>query len=433
MKATHLGNGGENAGQNNSGRQDRDNHAIDSPFQDRGREAEVIPPPSLHGPKRPRRWLLVVIGVILIVGAAVHYSHRPAAEKRVGTAAPLAISTATVKTGDLDVYVKALGSVTPLNTVSLSARVAGQIVKVNYQEGQFVHAGDPLVEIDPAPYQAAVTQAEGQLSRDQALLENARVNLDRYSSLVKAGAIAKQQYDTQVATVHQYEGTVELDQGNLASAKVNLAYCRITSPIDGRVGLRLVDPGNIVPANGTNPLVVITQLQPISVVFNLAEDSVPRVVKASHDRGKLTADAYDRSDVKQIAIGTLETLDNQIQTASGTLRLRANFDNNDQSLFPNQFVNVRLLVATHKGVALLPNAVIQRNDNGAFVYFLQPDKTVSLKPITTATTDGQVTEVKGLALGAVVAADNFNRLTDGAKVAIRPDAGEGTRADASGK
>jgi multidrug efflux system membrane fusion protein len=236
------------------------------------------------------------------------------------------------------------------------------------------------------------------------------------------GVISKQEFDTQTANAHQFEGAVKLDQGNLDQAKVNLAYCHITSPIDGRVGLRLVDPGNIVQANGTTPLVVITQLQPITVEFNVSEDSVPEIMQAIHSGRQLEADAYDRANQKKLASGKVESFNSQIDTSTGTLRLRATFKNDDGVLFPNQFVNVRLLVDTHKGVTLLPNNAIQRNDNGAFVYMVQSNQTVALKTITPGTTDGNVSEVQDLQPGSVVAADSFNRLSDGAKVTIRPNA-----------
>src|SRR2546430_14197545 len=377
------------------------------------------------GPNRSRRRRLVVITGILIAGAVAIYLHFNSGKKqpaRGGGIPPLPISTATVKTGDIGVYVNALGTVTPFNTVSLTARVAGQIAKVEYQEGQLVHVGDPLTEIDPAPFQAAVAQAEGQLARDQAQLELAKINLERDTDLLNKGVISKQEFDTQNANAHQFEGAVKLDQGNLDQAKVNLAYCHITSPIDGRVGLRLVDPGNIAQANGTTPLVVITQLQPITVEFNVAEDSVPQIMEAIHGGRQLEADAYDRANQKKLAIGKVESFNSQIDTTTGTLRVRATFKNDDGVLFPNQFVNVRLLVDTHKGVTLLPNNAIRRNDNGAFVYLVQPNQTVGLRTITVGTTDGNVSEVQDLEPGAVVAADSFNRLSDGAKVAIRPSA-----------
>lgn len=376
-------------------------------------------------PNRGHRWRLIVITGILIAGAVAIYLHLDPGKKQDGSKGgipPLPISTVTATTGDIGVYVDALGTVTPLNTVSLTARVAGQIAKVEYQEGQLVHIGDPLVEIDPAPFQAAVTQAEGQLARDQAQLELAKINLQRDTDLLNKSVIAKQEFDTQTANDHQFEGAVKLDQGNLDQAKVNLAYCHITSPIDGRVGLRLVDPGNIVQANGTTTLVVITQLRPITVEFNVAEDAVPQIMQAM-DRGRQPeADAYDRANQKKLATGKVEAVNSQIDTTTGTLRIRATFKNDDDSLFPNQFVNVRLLVDTHKGVTLLPNNAIQRNDDGAFVYMVQPNQTVALKAITVGTTDGNVSEVQALQPGAVVAADSFNRLSDGAKVAIRPSA-----------
>jgi multidrug efflux system membrane fusion protein len=373
------------------------------------------------------RWLQIAVAAILIVGGFALYLHGRAAEKTSsgkGSIPPVMISTATATSGDIGVYVKALGTVTPLNTVSITARVAGQIAKVEYKEGQLVRVGDPLVDIDPAPFQAAVTQAEGQLARDQAQLDLAKINLTRDTDLLNKSVISKQEFDTQTATQGLNEGAVKLDQGNLDQAKVNLAYCHITSPIDGRVGLRLVDPGNIVQANGTSPLVVITQLQPITVEFNVAEDSVPQIVQALRNGKQLTADAYDRADQKKLATGTLEALNSEIDSTTGTLRLRATFKNDDGSLFPNQFVNVHLLVDTHKGVTLLPNNAIQRNDNGAFVYVLQPNRTVALKTIVVGTSDGNISEVQGLQAGAVVAADSFNRLSDGAKIAVRSVATE---------
>jgi multidrug efflux system membrane fusion protein len=372
---------------------------------------------------RSHRWRLITSTGVLIAGAVAIYFYFSSGKKqppRGGGIPLLPISTVTVSTGDIGVYVNALGTVTPFNTVSLTARVAGQIATVEYKEGQIVHVGDPLVDIDPAPFQAAVTQAEGQLARDQAQLDLAKINLERDTDLLNKGVISKQEFDTQVATDHQSEGAVKLDQGNLDTAKVNLAYCHITSPIDGRVGLRMVDPGNIVQANGTSPLVVITQLQPISVEFNVAEDSVPQIMQAMHRGEQPEADAYDRANQKKLATGKVESFNSQIDTTTGTLRLRATFKNDDGVLFPNQFVNVRLLVDTHKAVTLLPNNAIQRNDNGAFVYVVQPNQTVALKTITVGTTDGNVSEVQGVEPGAVVAADSFNRLSDGAKIKARP-------------
>jgi multidrug efflux system membrane fusion protein len=383
--------------------------------------------------------------------------------------------------------VNALGVVTPLKTVAINSRVQGQIVAVKYQEGQMVKAGDPLLEIDPGPSQAAVTQQEGQLTRDIAILQDAKLDLERYQEAFASNAIPKQQLDTQIATVQQDQGTVKLDQGLLDNANVQLAYCHITAPISGRVGLRLVDEGNMVQANGTTALVVITQLQPITVIFNVAEDDLPQILEQLRAGKTLTVDAFDRAQTKKLATGTLETLDNQIDPTTGTIKFRAVFTNDDEALFPNQFVNARLLVNTQEGVTLLSNAVIQRNSEGAFVYVVTQDQnssaqtntmgtgtmetnanmagnsppesnagdtnsstgdtnsmkaggarnyptgTVSMKTITAGTTDGNVTAVDGIDPGTVVAADSFNKLTDGAKVAIRPSAAGGTGGASGGK
>jgi multidrug efflux system membrane fusion protein len=378
---------------------------------------------------RRRRWpwaLAIVIALLLTIGFLLRPRHvqQQRAGGKSGAGPPtLMIGTATAQKGNIGVYVSALGVVTPLNTVIVRSRVDGQLVKVRYTEGQTVHQGDPLVEIDPAPFEAALAQAEGQLARDTALLENARLDLERYKEAFAKNAIPKQLLDTQVSTVHQYEGAVKLDQGQVNNAKVQLAYCHITAPISGRVGLRLVDAGNIVHANDTNPLVIIAQLEPIAVIFSVAEDYLPQIQPRVRAGRRLAVDAFDRAQQKKIATGTLQTLDNQIDTATGTLKLKALFSNEEDSLFPNQFVNARLLVDTHRDVALLPNPAIQRNAQGAFVYLLQTNQTVAVHPITIGTTDGNLSEVEGLLPGAVVAADNFNRLTDGARVTIRPASG----------
>ncbi len=348
-------------------------------------------------------------------------------KSQTGLAPPaIQVATTVAHSGDIGIYVNALGVVTPRNTVSVKSRVDGQLVKVNYQEGQMVRAGDPLVEIDTAPFQAALVQAEGQFARDSALLDNAYLDLDRYKEAFAKNAIPKQQLDTQVATVHQYEGTVKLDQGQVDNAKVQLAYCHIAAPISGRVGLRLVDPGNIVHATDTSPLLLLTELQPITVIFNVAEDYLPQIQQQLRARKTLAVDAFDRAQTKKLATGTLQTLDNQIDTTTGTLKLRAVFPNEDESLFPNQFVNARLLVDTLHNATLVPNTVIQRNAESAFVYLLKPDQTVAMLTITVATTDGNASAVEGIKPGAVVAADNFNRLTDGAKVTVRKPSNEGS-------
>jgi len=374
---------------------------------------------------RGRLWIGIVLLILLGGGAVLFLQRRaklPAAAQKGAGAPPIMISTATATQGDIGVYVNALGVVTPVNTVAVRSRVDGQLFKVNYEEGQLVQAGDSLVEIDAKPFQSALTQAEGQLARDTALLENARLDLDRYKEAFARNAIPKQLFDTQVSTVHQYEGAVKLDQGQVDNAKVQLAYCHIGAPIPGRVGLRLVDAGNIVHASDTNPLVTIAQLEPITVIFSVAEDYLPQIQQQVRGGKKLVVDALDRAQQKKIATGTLQTFDNQIDTTTGTVRLKALFPNADGTLFPNQFVNARLLVDTHHNVTLLPNAVIQRNSQGAFVYLLRTtptNTTVAVHPIILGTTDNNVSEVEGLDPEAVVAADNFNRLTDGAKVTVR--------------
>ena len=333
------------------------------------------------------------------------------------------ISTVSAHRGDIGVYVNALGMETPVSTVSIKSRVDGQLMAVNYQEGQTVSKGDSLVEIDEGPYQAALTQATGQLARDTALLENERLDLKRYQDAYTRNAIPKQQLDTQVSTVHQYEGTVQLDQGQMDNAKIQLAYCHITAPFSGRVGLRLVDPGNIVHASDTNSLVVITQLKPITVIFSVAEDYLPQIQVQLKKGEPLTVEAYDRTQSLKLATGTLLTLDNQIDTTTGTVKLKGLFENEDEALFPNQFVNARLLVNTKHDVVLLSNLAIQRNADGAFVYVVKPDLTVTMKTITLGTTNGTETEVVGIEPTDVIAGDNFSRLTEGAKVAVRPASG----------
>jgi multidrug efflux system membrane fusion protein len=400
----------------------------------RSSESPKMPLQPAIGQKR-RHWWWIVILILLAAGGLLFLRNRgpaPAdAQSSHGRAgagpAPLIVSTAKAQAGDIGIYVNALGVVTPLNTVSVNSRVAGQIIRIKYEEGQMVHAGDPLIEIDPGPNQAALTQAEGQLERDTALLADAKLDLERYQEAFASNAIPKQQLDTQVATVHQDEGTVKLDQGQLDNAKVQLAYCYINAPISGRVGLRLVDAGNIVQAGSSN-LVVITQLQPIAVIFNVAEDDLPQIQKQLQAGNTLTVDAFDRAQTKKLATGTLLTLDNQIDPTTGTVKFKAIFTNEDESLFPNQFVNARLLVDTLEDVTLLPNTVIQRNADSAFVYLVKPDQTgtnqiVSIQTVTIGTTDGNVSSVEEIDPGTVVVADNFNKLTDGAKVTLRPAGG----------
>jgi len=394
------------------------------------------PPQSWKPNKRPHRlwpWILgAVIVLVLLIALATHRHSAQGGSQggRFGGSGPTMISTAAAQTGSIGVYVEGLGNVIPVYTVSVEARVAGQITSVSYKEGQRVHVGDPLVDIDPRPYQAAVDQAKGQLDHDSALLQDAQIDLGRYREAMSSNAIPEQQYETQLATVNEDKGSVELDQGNLSNALVNLDYCHITSPIDGQVGLRLVDPGNIVQANGTTPLVIIAQLQPITVEFTIAEDDIPKVVPEFRKQNKLPMDVYDHEDQTKLTTGTLETLDNEINASTGTLKLRGVCSNEDESLFPNQFVNVHLLVNTLSDITVLPNSVIQRNSDSAYVYLLKPpaagqtNQTVEMHPINVGATDGTVSQVD-LDTGAVVASDNFNRLSDGATVTIRPAGGQG--------
>jgi multidrug efflux system membrane fusion protein len=389
---------------------------------------ETAPNPATPVAKR-RRWPWLIAACLVLVGGWFVLAHRSKGPPQTGRsserAAPPAIQvgTAVARVGEVQVFVDGLGIVTPISTVMVKSRVDGQLMAVNYVEGQMVRAGDPLVEIDPRPYQTQLTQAEGQHTRDEALLENARVDLERYQIAFGKNAIPKQQLDTQVATVHQYEGTVKLDEGMVENAKLQLNYAHITAPISGRVGLRLVDVGNIVHATDANPLAVITQLQPITVLFSVAEDYLPQIQKQLNQGQTLQVQAFDRAQQTKLATGTLLTVDNQIDTTTGTIRLKALFTNEDNALFPNQFVNARLLITTERDVIVLPTPTIQRNAQGPFVYLVGTNQIVAMHQVSLGASDNQVTAVEGLEPGQIVAADNFNRLQDGARVAIRKSEG----------
>jgi multidrug efflux system membrane fusion protein len=331
----------------------------------------------------------------------------------------------------MGVYINALGTVTPVYTVTITSRVAGQLMEVHYREGQIVHKGDLLAVIDSRPYEAAYVQAQGQLQRDQALLNNARIDLDRYRSAFTQHAIPEQTVATQQATVNQYEGTTKLDQGSVDAAKVNIDYSRITAPIDGRVGLRPVDPGNIVQANGTTGLLTITQLQPITVIFTMAEDYIYDVTTQMRVGHKLRVDALDRDNQTELAQGTVLTLDNQIDTTTGTVRVRASFANRDYRLFPNEFVNARLLVKTLMNVNIIPTAAIQHNNEVSFVYVVGPNSTVQSRNINIATTDGLSAAVTGVKPGETLVTDGFDKLQDGIKVMIRPESGAASKGPAA--
>ena len=321
--------------------------------------------------------------------------------------------------GNIGVYVTGLGAVTPIYTVTVKTRVDGQLMQVLYKEGDLVHQGDKLAEIDPRPYQAQLTQYEGQLIRDQALLDNARIDQARYETLIKQNAVPEQQLATPIALVKQDEGIVKNDQGLIDSVKVNLIYCNITAPITGRIGLRLVDPGNIVQTSDTNGLLVITQLQPISVIFTIAEDQLPAVLAKNLAGQKLPVDAFDRDMMKKLASGTLTTIDNLIDQTTGTVKLRATFDNSHNELFPNQFVNARLLEQEKRNVVLVPSAAVQRNSSSTYVYVVKPDSTVTLRQVKVSTSDDTNTEItSGVQEGEVVVLTGVDKLQEGSKVTV---------------
>jgi membrane fusion protein, multidrug efflux system len=382
--------------------------------------------PGTTTPSRLRRWPWVLFVVLVLLASAAYYlwPKFTASKSGGGTSkaagkgpAPIPVVAAKSRKGDIGVYYTGLGAVTPLATVTVRTRVDGQLLSVRYREGDTVHKGDLLVEIDDGPYQAALTQAEGQLIRDQALLENAKIDLGRYQVLAPQQAIPEQMLATQQALVHQDEGIVKLDQGQIDSAKVNLAYCKIVAPVAGRIGLRLVDSGNIVHATDTNGLVVITQMDPISVIFTISEDQLQAVLKKMAAGQTLEVDAYDRAANTKLAQGSLTTLDNQIDPTTGTLKLRATFDNSKNTLYPNQFVNARLLVQEKHGVTLVPTAAVQRNSQATYVYVVKSDSTVTVRPITIGTTEGEDSEVtSGLTPGEVLVMTGVDKLEEGTKV-----------------
>jgi membrane fusion protein, multidrug efflux system len=363
--------------------------------------------------------LLTVVGTTFLLSQRIQTNtpEGTRGKKKGGGAIPVGI--APVQQGDIGVYINALGTVTPVYSVTLTSRVTGELMEVHYREGQIVHKGELLAVIDPRPYQAIVTQAEGQLARDRATLKNSYIDLDRYKLIYSQKAIPEQTLATQQAVTEQNEGTVKLDEGNLQAAKVNLEYTRITAPIDGRVGLRLVDPGNIVQANGTAGILTIAQLQPITVMFTIAEDYVSDVGSQLRAGRKLEVDALDRSNQSELAKGTVLTIDNAIDTTTGTVKVRSLFTNKNYRLFPNEFVNARLLLKTLHKANLIPTAAIQRNNDLAFVYVVDADNVVKMRDINIATTDGNTAAVTGVNPGEKLVTDGFDRLQDGVKVVVR--------------
>lgn len=396
--------------------------------------------------RRGRRWSWLVTLVLVAVAAGLVFWYRPfsaTVHKNIGfhsgrsarhpNAAgmpPQPVAVSEVKTGTIPIELNALGTVTSLATVTVRPQISGQLTKIGFKEGQEVKKGDFLAQIDDRAYRAALDQLQGQLARDQALLADAKRILDRYLKLNSA-TVTQQQIDTQKATVQSQEGTVQSDQAQIDAAKVNIAYCHIVSPIDGRVGLRQIDVGNYVTPGDANGIVVITQIHPISVIFSIPENNLSEVTDQIREGHILPVTLFGRDDQHKIANGTLQTVDNQIDTTTGTVKLRADFDNTDEALFPNQFVNVQLLVRTLSGIPVVSNAAIQHGAPGTYVYVVNADDTVSVRTIKTGASDANVTQVvSGLKLGEKVVVDGVDRLKEGAKVSI-PAAGGAPKPPAS--
>jgi len=371
----------------------------------------------------PSRWRWIIGGaLVLLIGWGIHAHNKNAAahaKKKGGPTVPIAVAPA--HPGDMPVYLDGLGSVTAYYNVTVRSRVDGQLMSMPVREGQFVHAGDLLAEIDPRPFQAMLDQAAGQLAKDQATLDNARVDLERYKGLIAQAAIPQQQLDTQAATVGQLVGTVKSDQAAVESAKLNVTYSHIASPINGRVGLRLVDPGNMVHATDANGLIVIAQLQPITVVFTLPEDSIPRVMQKWHAGTALSVEAWNRDKTLKLASGHLATVDNQIDPNTGTLKLKAVFDNEENTLFPNQFVNARLLLETRKNQVIIPSVAIQRGSQGTFVYVVTSSSgapTAELRTVKVGLIEGNDASLdSGVQAGDSVVIDGADKLQPGSLVA----------------
>jgi multidrug efflux system membrane fusion protein len=378
-----------------------------------------------------RYWWLGVLAVVLLSWLA--YSHLIKARQTAGPVkgslprqTNVAVTAAAATKGDINIYLHGLGTVTPISTVTVKSRVDGELVRIFYKEGQIVKKGQLLAEIDPRPFQAQLTQAQGQLMRDQAQLKNAEVDLERYRVLTSQDSIAEQQYATQKSLVQQLAGTIKFDQGQIETAKLQLSYSRITAPEGGRVGLRPIDPGNIVHATDPNGLLVITQLEPITVIFTIPEDNLEAVLDKIKAGVTLAVDAFNREESRKLASGFLLSMDNQVDTNSGTVRLRAKFSNKNHNLFPNQFVNARLLLDTGHGVTLVPTAAVQRGAQGAYVYLVKPDNTVAVRQVRVGPTEKDETAVEaGLVPGDLVVVEGTERLREGSTVELKDN---GTKA-----
>jgi multidrug efflux system membrane fusion protein len=392
---------------------------------------DVIQPAAKRAPRTLKSLLadFFILALALSLLAILFWSQQETSQQAPRdrrNAGQISIGSATVEKGDIGVTLTELGTVTSLATVTIRTQIAGYLIHIDFTEGQDVKKNDLLAEIDPRPFEAALALAKGNLARDEALLKGAQVNLARYQGLAKQNAVPRQTLEDQVALVAQDEGTLVADHAAVQAAEVNLNYTRIISPLDGRVGLRLVDQGNYVTPGDTNGIVVITQIQPITVIFTIPEDNLASVLSRLRDGATLPVMVYDRSDANKLAEGELHAVDSQIDPTTGTIKLRAQFANDARALFPNQFVNVRLLVNTHKDVTVMPTAAVQRGEPGTFVYLVNPDRTVSVRKVVLGVTDGDRIEVQsGLAPGDLVVVDGADKLRDGAKVSM------GTEADGS--
>ena len=399
------------------------------------KEAPSIGPSQVAKPRSSRRFVLISTLSLLLIAGIVWWNRQVSAPQQSNggrNAAPMSIVPEVVGKGDIGINLNALGTVTSLATVTIRTQISGYLIKVDFKEGDEVKKGDLLAEIDSRPYEATLAQAKGQLARDEAMLKGAQVDLTRYQGLAAQNAVPHQTLDTQIALVAQDQGTVEADKAAVKSAEVNLQYCRILSPLDGRVGLRQVDQGNYVTPGDANGLVVITQLQPISVLFTVPEDNLQAIAKRLQSGAVLPATAYDRSGAAKLAEGTLQTFDSQIDQTTGTIKLRAQFSNDNRGLYPNQFVNIRLLLDTHKDVTTMSTAGIQRGVPGTFVYLINADNTVSVRPVQLGVTDGERVEViSGLAPGERIVIDGADKLRDGAKINVRSEADAAPPPDAA--